>query len=130
MLRMGGQNACWESTDSGLTEAQNKALRRFQRAYASEALPLRMELISFRFELRHMIRDANVQSKILLDRQKKISELQAKLETLSLSYLIKARSILTKEQLEQLPEDCSLGIEVGFGVEIGPGTDPRRRLRQ
>ncbi len=57
--------------------------------------------------------------KILLDRQKKISELQAKLGNLVFSFQMKARSIFTKEQLERLPEDCLLGIESGFGMDAG-----------
>ena len=71
MLRMDGQDAYWKSSDLGLTEAQKKKLESLQRAYASEALPLRAELMSLRFELLHLIRDSDVQSKILLDRQKK-----------------------------------------------------------
>jgi CheY-like chemotaxis protein len=128
-LRMDGQDAYWKSSDLDLTEAQKKTLEGLQRAYASEALPLRMELMSLGFELRYLIRDPNVQPKILLDRQKKISELQAKLDDLSLSYQIKARSILTKEQLERLPQDYSLGMELGFGTEIGIGRRPRKGPR-
>jgi Spy/CpxP family protein refolding chaperone len=127
MLRMDGQDACWESADLGLTEVQKKALKTLQRTYASEALPLRMELIAFRFELRHLIRDPNVQPKILLDWQKKISELQAKLNDLSLSYQIKARSIFTKEQFAKFPQDCSLGMEVGYGMGVMGGKDHIRR---
>jgi hypothetical protein len=92
-------------------------------------LPLRKELMLIRFELRHLIRDPNVQSKVLFDRQKQISELQSKLESLSLSYQIKARSILAREQLERLPVDCSLGMETGFELMIGVGRGPRRRQR-
>ena len=75
--------------------------------------------MSLRFELRHLIRDQNVPSKILLERQRKISELQAKLDNLAVSYQMEVRSILTKEQLERLPEDCLLGIESGFGMDAG-----------
>jgi len=127
MLRMDGQNDCWESNDLGLTEAQEKALEGLQRVYASEALPLRIELMSLRFELRYLVRDPNVQSELLFDRQKKISELQAKLDDLSLSYQIKARSIFTKEQLDQLPLGFSMGT--GFGTDIGIGRGVRKGIR-
>jgi hypothetical protein len=127
MLRMDGQNTCWESVDLGLTEVQKNALKNLQRTYASETLPLRIELISLRFELRHLFRDPNVQPKILLDRQKKISELQAKLGDLSLSYQIKARSIFTKEQLAKFPQDCFLGMEVGYGMGVIDGKGHIRR---
>lgn len=112
----------WQSPSFGLTEAQGKELERLQQAFIAETMPLRRELMSLRFELRHLIRDQNIPSKTLLERQRKISELQGKLENLSLSYQIKARSIFTKEQLEQLPQDCSLGMETGFGMWMGIGT--------
>jgi CheY-like chemotaxis protein len=121
-----GRGAFWQSSSFGLTEAQGKKLERLQQAFIAEAMPLRTQLMSLRFELRHLIRDQNVPSKTLFERQRKISELQGKLESLSLSYQIKARSIFTKEQLEQLPQDCSLGIEIGFGM--GTGREPRKGL--
>jgi Spy/CpxP family protein refolding chaperone len=129
MVRMNGQGVCWQFSDLVLTETQTKALESLQRDYTVEAIPLRRELMSLRFELRHLIRDPYVQSKVLFDRQKKISDLQVKLDTLSLSYQIKARSILTKEQLEQLPQDCSLAISPEYEILIGTGKGPRRGLR-
>jgi YesN/AraC family two-component response regulator len=122
------RGAFWQYPSFGLTEAQGKELERLQQGFVAEAIPLRRELMSLRFELRHLIRDQNVPSKTLLERQRKISELQAKLEGLSLSYQIKARSIFTKEQLEQLPQDCSLGMEVGFGMGTGISRGPRKGL--
>jgi len=129
MWRMGGQGACWQSSDLALIETQTKALEGLQRDYTVEAMPMRRELMSIRYELRHLIRDPNVQSKVLFDRQKKISDLQVKLDNLSLSYQIKARSILTKEQLEHLPQDCSLGMSPEYEMLIGIGRGPRRGLR-
>jgi Spy/CpxP family protein refolding chaperone len=119
ILKMDDQGACSQSPPLGLTEHQIKALENLQQALIVEGMPLRRELMYLRFELRHLIRDQNVPSKTLLERQRKISELQARVDSLSLSYQIKARSILTKEQLEQLSEDCLLGIESGFGMDAG-----------
>ncbi len=115
MLKMDGQDFYRRLSQLGLTDAQRKAFKVLLQAYTSEALPLRIKLMSARFELLHLIRDPNVQPKILLDRQKKISEFQADLNCLFLSYLIKARSIMTKEQLEQLYKDYS--ALQGFGLE-------------
>jgi len=130
MSRSDGQDAYWKSTDLGLTEAQKKTLESLQRAYASEALPLRMELMSLRFELRHLLRSPNVQPEVLLDRQKKISEVQMKLDRLSFSYQMKARSVFTKEQLERLPEDCLPGMDKGYEMSMGIGRGPRSGLFQ
>lgn len=117
ILKMGEGGVCGQSPV--LTEEQAKALEAIQHAYMAEAMPLRRDLIVLRLEFRYLVRDPNVQSKLLFDRQKKISDLQAKLDDLSLSYQIKARSILTKEQLEQLSQDCLLGTEPGFGRDAG-----------
>jgi hypothetical protein len=113
MLRMDGQNDCWESTDLGLTEAQEKALEGLQRVYALEALPLRIELMSLRFELRYLVRDPNVQSELLFDRQKKISQAQAKLDDLSLSYLRLKPVPYYKRAIDQFSR-FSMGT--GFGT--------------
>jgi len=126
-LKKESRGAFWQSSSIGLTEAQGKELESLQQAFIAEAMPLRRELMSLRFELRYLIRDPNVGPEILLDRQRKISKVQTKLDSLSLSYLVKARSVFTKDQLEQLPSDCSLGIEVGFGV--GRDRELRKGLR-
>ena len=126
---MDGQEACWQSPDLALKEEQTKALEALQHDYMAEAMPLRRELLPLRFELRHLIRDPNIPSKILLDRQKRMSELQMKLDSLSFSYQMKVRSIFTKEQLERLPEDCLPGIEAGYEMFMGIGRGPRRGSR-
>jgi hypothetical protein len=127
-LRMDSQGTCWESSSFAFTEAQKKALETLHRAYMAEAIPIRTGLFALKIELRHLLSDPNIQPQILFDRQRKISELQGKLEGLSLSYQIKARSIFTKEQLEQLPQDCLLGMEVGFGMGTGISRGPRKGL--
>jgi DNA-binding response OmpR family regulator len=115
-LRMDSQGTCWESSSLALTEAQKKALETLRRAYMAEAMPIRTELFALRIELRHLLSDPNVQPQILFDQQRKISALQAKLEELSLSYQVKARSVFTKEQLERLPQGWV--FEMGLGYEI------------
>jgi Spy/CpxP family protein refolding chaperone len=127
ILRMGEEGECGQSP--ALTEEQAKALEALQHAYMAEAMPLRRDLIVLRLELRYLVQDPNVQSKFLFDQQKKISELRAKLDDLSLSYQIKARSIFTKEQLERLPPDFSMGMGTGFGTDIRIGRGVRKGIR-
>jgi CheY-like chemotaxis protein len=115
-LRMDSQGTCWESSSLALTEAQKKALETLRRAYMAEAIPIRTGLFALKIELRHLLSDPNVQPQILFDQQRKISALQAKLEELSLSYQVKARSVFTKEQLERLPEGWA--FQMGLGHEI------------
>jgi len=126
-LRMDSQGTCWESSSFGLTEAQKEALETLRRAYMVEAIPIRTGLFGLRIELRHLLSDPNVQPQLLFDQQRKISALQAKLEELSLSYQVKARSIFTKEQLERLPQGWA--FEIGLGYEI-PIMDTGRRSKK
>ena len=48
-----------------------------------------------------------------------------KLDSLSFSYQMKARSVFTKEQLERLPEDCLPGMDKGYEMFMGIGREPR-----
>ena len=120
-LRMDSQGMPMKPPALDLTEEQAKALDSLRRTYMAEAIPIRTELFALRIELRHLLSGPNVQPQILFDRQRKISALQARLEELSLSYQIKARSIFTKEQLEQLPQDCFLEVGIGYGTGAGIG---------
>ena len=124
---MDSQGTCWESSSLALTEAQKKALETLRRAYMAEAIPIRTGLFALKIELRHLLSDPNVQPQILFDQQRKISALQAKLEELSLSYQVKARSVFTKEQLERLPQGWA--FEMGLGHEI-PIMDTGRRSKK
>jgi len=126
-LRMDSQGRCWESSSFALTETQKEALETLRRAYMAEAIPMRTGLFALRIELRHLLSDPNVQPQILFDQQRKISALQAKLEELSLSYQVKARSIFTKEQLGRLPQGWA--FEMGLGYEI-PVMDTGRRSKK
>ena len=126
-LRMNSQGTCWESFSFALTEAQKKALESLHRAYMAEAIPIRTGLFALKIELRHLLSDPNVQPQMLFDQQRKISALQAKLEELSLSYQVKARSVFTKEQLERLPQGWA--FEMGLGYEI-PIMDTGRRSKK
>jgi hypothetical protein len=64
---------------------------------------------------------------VLLDRQKRISELQRKLDSLSFTHQMKARSVFTKEQLERLPQGWA--FKMGLGYEI-PIMDMGRRSKK
>jgi Spy/CpxP family protein refolding chaperone len=127
--RSNSQKANSQSPDLVLTKEQARALEVLHHAYMAEAMPLRRDLLPLRVELRYSIQNPKVQPKTLLDLQKRISELQAQLESLSLSCQIKARSLLTKEQLERLPEDCLSGVDTGFETMIGIGRGPQRGHR-
>ncbi len=126
VLRVDSQKVSQRSSSLDLTEAQKKSLEELRSMYAKEAIPMKTSLLALKIELRHSLRDPNVQPQILLGQQKKISALRAKLEELSLSYQVKARSIFTKEQLERLLQGWA--VDLGLANET-PGTDRFYRLK-
>jgi Spy/CpxP family protein refolding chaperone len=115
-FRIRGPESCLESLSPSLTENQKKVLENLRQAYMAEARPTRTELFALRLQLRYLLSDTNVQPRILFDQQRKISDLQAKLEELSLSYQVKAREVFTREQLQRLPQGWA--FEIGLGHEI------------
>jgi hypothetical protein len=119
------KGACRKDASITFTEEQTKKLENIERAFLEEAKPLLSELRDLRLELRFAVSDPQVQSQVLLDKQRRMSSIQAKLENLRFSYLIKARTIFTKEQLERMPSDCPLKVGTGYGIgrglERGPG---------
>jgi hypothetical protein len=122
-----GQEPGWRPSSLNFTEAQKKALETLRRDYMAEAIPIRTGLFALKIELRHLLLDPNVQPQILFDQQRNISALQAKLEELSLSYQVKARSLFTKEQWERLPQGWA--FEMGLRYEI-PIMDTGRRSKK
>ena len=128
-FRSDARRDCTKSLSSFLTEEQLKALKNLQNSFYTEVAPLRKDLTISNIEFRQLISDPKIDPKILFDRQKKILELQSKVEGLSFSYLMKARSIFTNEQLDRLPWDCMLGMGTEFGINVGIGRGPRRGYR-
>jgi len=125
-LRMNSQGRCWKSSFFGLTEEQIRALESLQRAYQEEAAPKYRGLMTSRLELQYNVLDKSIKPQDIMERHKKLLVLQTELETLSFSYQMKARSVLTREQLEQLPQDCLLEMGTGYGAGVGIGRGPRR----
>ncbi len=121
---------CSRSLSTILKEEQLITLKNLQDSFYAESIPLRRDLIISNYEFRQLVSDPKTDPKIVLDRQKKILELQSKLEHLSLSYQMKALSIFTNEQLDRLPWDCMLGMGTEFGINVGIGRGPRRGYRR
>ena len=114
-MRMDSQGARGQSASFVLTEDQKKALENLKHTYMAEVMPIRSELLVLKIELRYFLSDPNIHPRILFKQQREISLLQARLEEVSLSYQVKAKSIFTKEQLERLPKN--------WAIEIIPGED-------
>ena len=114
-----GHGAFWDASPLGLTETQARGLENIKQAFIEEAEPLWRELRALNLELRYLISDPNVKSQILFNRQRRISEVRENLESLLFSSQVKARSVLTKEQFNRLPNGCSFGMGTMYEAEIG-----------
>ena len=128
-LRRDSQGRCWKRPSVGLTEEQVKALENLQRAYQAETASKYRELMVSRIELQHYVLDRNIKLQDIMERHKRLLALQTELESLSFSYQMKARSILTRDQLDRLPQDCLLDMAIGYGTGMGIGRGPRRGQR-
>jgi hypothetical protein len=123
------KTACRKDPSIIFTEEQTKEFENLPPAFFAEAKPLWSELRDLRLEMRHGVSDSQTQPQVLLEKHRKISAIQAKLENLRFSYLIKARSIFTKEQLERMPADCPLKMGTGYGMGRGLGKGLQKRIR-
>jgi hypothetical protein len=85
--------------------------------------------MTLRIELQCYVFDKSTKPQDIMERHKKLLSLQTELESLSFSYQMKARSVLTKEQLDRLPQDCFLEMGIGYGAGVGIGRGPRRGSR-
>ncbi len=123
------KTACRIDPSITFTGEQTKELENLQRAFLEEAKPLWSKLRDSRLELRFAVSDPQIQSQVFLDKQRRISAIQAKFENLRFFYLVKARTIFTKEQLERFPADCPLKMGTGYGMGRGPERWPRKGIR-
>jgi len=114
-----GHGAFWHASLLGLTETQTRELENIKQAFIEEAEPLWRELRTLNLELRYLISNPNVKSQTLMDRQRRISEVRENLESLLFASQVKARSVLTKEQFNRLPNGCSFGMGTMYEAEIG-----------
>jgi hypothetical protein len=123
------KGACRKDPSITFTEEQTKKLEKIESAFMEETKPLLSELRDLRLELRFAVSDPQAQPQVLLDKQRRLASIQTKLENLRFSYLIKARAIFTKEQLERMPPDCPLKMGTGYGIGRGLERGPRKGWR-
>jgi hypothetical protein len=121
------KRACRIDPSITFTEEQTRELETLQRAFLGEAKPLWSELRELRHEMRDAVSDSQIQSGILLEKQMKMSVILSKIENLRFSYLIKVRSIFTKEQLERFPAECPLKMGPGYWDQKGHGRGASQR---
>jgi hypothetical protein len=121
------QGACRKDPSIAFTEDQSSELETLQSAFFVEVKPMWTELRDLRLEMRYAVSESKIQTQVLFEKQMKMSTIQGKLENLRFAYVIKARSIFSKEQLERFPADCPLQMELGYYGKKGHGKGTSKR---
>jgi Spy/CpxP family protein refolding chaperone len=104
-MRMGPMHSPmmdWAS-QLNLTPDQCAKLQELRESYLRDTLPWRNELIVKRFELRDQLRNPQADPQLILDKQREISDLEAKIQERGLLLHLEMRKILTPEQIRLLP---------------------------
>ncbi len=105
-----------------LTADQANSLRELRQAFMQDTASLRDSLRTKRMELDRLFRDATTKDAAIAAKGKELSALREEMAQKVMEYRLKARKILTPEQLGKLPVGCHLG----FGMGPGPGRHPAR----
>lgn len=113
-----------------LTAEQSEKLAYYQKAHIEETAALRTELAIKHIELNQLLAQPQPQKDPVLQLQKEISTLTSQLQQKCLSRRLEMGSILTEEQVAQLPygpgprANASLGWMKGNGPPRGQGFGP------
>ena len=123
-----------------LTQDQSKEFNDLQNHHLEEISSVRQTIIQKQLETDRLFLAAAPDASRLTAIQKEISDLQARMDEKSLSYQLKARKLLTTEQLTRVPSGCNFGfnamhhnLPVGYGCNSrygrGHGRGHRRGCR-
>lgn len=93
-----------------------KELENLQHSFFKEILALRSQYVNLRYEIRSLMGHSKPDPKMVVEKQKKFSDIQNKIDEISIQHLLKARALFTPNQLSRLPSGCNLGGNYGFGA--------------
>jgi Spy/CpxP family protein refolding chaperone len=99
----------------GLSAEQENALRALRKAFLEETADEREGLRKKRQELDDLFRNPTSKDEEIAAREKELSALRDLIAQKASEYRLKARKILTPEQLAKVPPGCPLGLGMGPG---------------
>jgi Spy/CpxP family protein refolding chaperone len=92
-----------------LTEEQNEKIQEIRDAYRRDTLSWRNELMVKRFHLRDLMEELQAAPERILNQQREISEVEAKIQERTILFQFELRKILTSEQIKMLPQSYGPG---------------------
>ncbi len=117
---------CWTKAYLEATPEQLGALQNLQRSFYKEISALKNTSMNKGYEIGSLLESQNPDAKMILEKQRQISDLKKNMDELSIQYLLKARALFTPEQLLRLPSRCNLGFNYGQGAGWGQGRSRNR----
>jgi len=84
--------------------------------------------MNLRYELHALLDHSKPDTRMILERQNQFSDIQKKMDEISIQHLLKARALFTPDQLSRLPAGCNLGFNYGLGMGWGQGMRQRNRF--
>ena len=119
----------WNSLPSlNLSKNQLKEFNSLRQGFIKDTASIWTQLQQKNLDMSNLLMDAEPDTKKVGSVQKDISELQSKLNETRVSYQLKAKKILTPDQIAQLPPGCNFGFGnmiagsgPGYGCGMGRG---------
>jgi len=116
----------WPGMQPGLnlTPDQTRAFTDLQNEFRGKITPLNQALTQKQLEKERLLAEKTPDGTALEKVQAEISSLEAELNQIGLSYQLKARTILTAEQLSRVPNGCGFGfygLRTGYPAGYGTG---------
>ena len=109
----------------GLTEDQMTKIDSLRLEFSKETADLDAQIHKKQLDMAGLLRDPQAKEEAITAVQKDLSKLMVQREDKAHAYRLKARNLLTPEQIKNLPVGCSLGIPgggpKGCGLGMGPG---------
>ena len=100
-----------------LTPEQAAKLQDLREGFLRDTLTWRNELLIKRFDLRDLLRNPQLDSQAILNKQREISDLESKIQERGILLQIELRKVLTPEQIKLLPPHAG-GM---YGPPMMPG---------
>jgi Spy/CpxP family protein refolding chaperone len=115
---------CWTKPYLEATPEQLKKLENLHRSFYKEVSGWRNHYMNLHYEIRSLLDSPKPDRGMILEKQDRLSNMQKKIDEISIQYYLKTRALFTPDQLTRLPSGCNLGFNYGSGMGWGRGMGP------
>jgi Spy/CpxP family protein refolding chaperone len=108
----------------GLTPDQETTFKGLHQEFRNETAGIRDSLHAKRQELSALFKDPKAQDADIMAKKQELSALQNQIDQKAMEYGLKARKVLTPDQLAKVPPGFLMGMGMGLGHGMGPKGPP------